>query len=413
MSTDHIAPAEFLAVQPRVARTLSKVLERRTMHALMLTGPADLGAHEIAISIAEQVLCPNNGGDDCDVCRRVRRQTHPDLIWVTPEGKKLLIDQMRDVVHTVSLMPFEAAAQVVVLEDADSLNSTNPDAGNTLLKVLEEPTGDVVWVLLAGRPSLMLPTIRSRVLELELATVATPTLVQWLLKQGVTDDAVAQYGLTVDLIARMSLGRPGRALELAHGGSTLDRHRVAMKAASELTSRSESPAQAAREMQARLAAVDAATRERAEVELERYADGLAPKDAKRFKTTKDKDGMEARIRRRVLREATLELRGLLEELGYWYRDLMAVHADQAASLFCADRADELRAYAQDPAAQRAVAALDAIEETQQRLPLNVDMSVALDSLCAELYALSEDRTRARRTIGAPSRTPQGVDLALG
>ena len=103
--------------------------------------------------------------DRCDRCRRIEAGRHPDVLWVRPESKSrvILIDQIRDLLHTVSLKPAELRTKVVVLVDADRMNA---QAANAFLKTLEEPPGDSVLILLAARPENLLDTIRSRCLTL-------------------------------------------------------------------------------------------------------------------------------------------------------------------------------------------------------------------------------------------------------
>jgi len=89
------------------------------------------------------------------------RGVHPDVIELAPpEGKERIgIDQVRDVIRSAQFAPVEADRKVCLIAQAEALT---PEAGNALLKVMEEPPRDLAFVLLAEHPSDLLPTIVSR-----------------------------------------------------------------------------------------------------------------------------------------------------------------------------------------------------------------------------------------------------------
>ncbi|MBC7461236.1 MAG: hypothetical protein H7287_07730, partial [Thermoleophilia bacterium] len=216
-----------LVAQPRALKVIDAIIDAGRAHAVLLAGDPGNGPLAAAARIAERVLCPSGGGDDCDICGRVARRVHPDVIHVAPEGGSLAIDQIREVLDTVSRMPFEAAAQVVIIEDADTLSSDNAAAGNSLLKALEEPAGRVVFVLIARRPARILPTIRSRVIEVVFPPVSNAGLVAALTAEGIdAAQLAATTGLDLEGVARMARGNLQRARELATGGAASHRRGV-------------------------------------------------------------------------------------------------------------------------------------------------------------------------------------------
>lgn len=412
MDTAGIATTATPRLRPHTVAMLTQL--REVTHALLLSGTSAAVAEEAALWLARWRLCPNGSGEDgCPACQRVNRRTHTDLMWVQPEGLEIAVAQSDEIVRQLGQKPFEADAQVVVIEDADTLSSTNPLAGNALLKVLEEPPGPALFVLLASRPSRLLPTLRSRVIHVPLPALDDATMHATLSEHGITDGALAHLGLDLASLVRIAGGDPQRALDIAAGGGGLARYRVAGSTGLQLCTGTISPDAAAAALAQRCDEVGAVVEQQARVELEREADLMPPKEGGRFRTSTAPDGLEARVRRRVRRARTIEQRAVLAELAWLYRDLMAVSTGRPDVIRALDRQQELVSLAGTPAAHRAVAALDAIEEAALRLGMNVDEAVALQALCGELASLADGRVRARRTIGAPSRTPQGVDLALG
>ena len=131
-------------------------------HAIILHGPAPQALRAAAIRVAKALNCVNkSAGDDCLACQRIERNIHPDVhvVEVGSEKKMISVEQIRDLLSSASLRPYEGRNKVFVIDPADALS---PGGSNSLLKTLEEPTRDTTFVLLTRSPELLLPTIRSR-----------------------------------------------------------------------------------------------------------------------------------------------------------------------------------------------------------------------------------------------------------
>jgi DNA polymerase-3 subunit delta' len=404
-----------LRAQPRAVRSLERLLEEGSCHAYLLAGVAGSGPLAAAARIAERTLCPNGGDDGCDVCRRVARRVHPDLHWVAPEGGTLAIDQVREIVDVVSRMPFEAGAQVVVIEGADTLSSDNAEAGNSLLKALEEPAGRVVFVLLAERTARVLPTIRSRAIEVAFPAVSDAQLIEALQADGIDEArAAAATGLDLAGIARAARGDLQRAREIAAGDAAAQRRGDLLVAMHAVASGSAAPSQLANRIMSRGSAASDAAAAAATVEFEAMIERMSAAEKKTFTAKSNDQGMEKRTNRRARKARVAELRACLDDLASWWRDVLAIAAGAPEAVTNADRVAQTTQAAAGPAGTRAVAALDAIDEAAARLELNnADEPVTIGALAAELAALANGRIRARRTLGAPARTPQGYDVAMG
>jgi len=208
----------------------------RLPHALLLTGPRGIGKATLAYRLARFVLSGGGEGGAPDmfgasaaapglaialesgVFRRVAAGGHADLLTVErafdPRRKRLrseiVVDDIREIATFLHLTAAEGGWRVVIVDGADAMNR---NAGNALLKILEEPPRRTLLLLVAHSPGRLLPTIRSRCRQMKLAPLP-PTTVRALLDRystGLDDDAAAS-------IVDLAEGSIGRALELAGSG---------------------------------------------------------------------------------------------------------------------------------------------------------------------------------------------------
>lgn len=162
---------------------LQRSLKRgRLGHAYLFTGGQLEKLEALARTLAKTLNCHNPvkaGGvtvdccDECLSCRKIEGDTHADVFWLRPESKlrQIRIGQItrrstsppRVLMEMVNLKPTEGEFKVCIVSAADRMNE---DAGNSLLKTLEEPPQKSVLILLSAEPQRLLETIRSRCLRL-------------------------------------------------------------------------------------------------------------------------------------------------------------------------------------------------------------------------------------------------------
>jgi DNA polymerase III gamma/tau subunit len=130
-------------------------------HAVILHGPAADSLRALAMAMARALNCNNGGDDDCTICQRIDRRSHPDVhvIEVAGERKMISVEQIRDILEQATLRPYEGRNKVFIVDPADALSVSG---SNALLKTLEEPAGNTTFILITRSPDLLLPTIRSR-----------------------------------------------------------------------------------------------------------------------------------------------------------------------------------------------------------------------------------------------------------
>ncbi len=147
--------------QPRAREFFrASISSGRISHAYLFTGPAGSNKTAAAFAFAQAILCKDHGCRACDDCRRIERRRHPDVHYYAPEGAQgYVVDQIREIVTSVSLAPIRAQGKVYILDRVDLLGV---QAANAFLRTLEEPIAQVVFILLGRTREGVLSTIVSR-----------------------------------------------------------------------------------------------------------------------------------------------------------------------------------------------------------------------------------------------------------
>lgn len=185
----------------------------RLAHALLFHGAPGLGKSAMAAALAGAVNCEGGveeaargGCGLCASCRRVEAGTHPDVTWVGPASSTIKIEQVREMIREAHLRPFAARKRVFILSEADKLSE---EAANSLLRVLEEPPADALFILLTALPETLLPTIRSRCQRVPFRPVDPEAVAEALQRDAGVGEAEAAA------LAVLSGGNPGLARALA------------------------------------------------------------------------------------------------------------------------------------------------------------------------------------------------------
>lgn len=218
----------------------------RIPHALMLSGVAGLGKLRLAMAFSQYLHCADRrNGDACGVCPSCLQHqafNFPDMIYVYPVVKKMLsrdyadewkeylsdnpfnpfrewgpaieagntspviyVTEADEIVRLTSLSTYSADKRVILMWLPEKLQ---PAAANKLLKVLEEPFENTVFLLVSNDPQQILPTILSRTQRIDVNRVDEETITAWLEKSYGADPFQACEA------ARLSEGIPGKAFEI-------------------------------------------------------------------------------------------------------------------------------------------------------------------------------------------------------
>lgn len=219
-----------------IADQLRALLAQRG-HAWLLHGASGLGQYELALRLAQAWLCdrptPEGACGECASCHQVDVRAHTDLLVLMPEtallalgwpldekaqdeidGKKrkpsreIRVEAMRDAVEFAQRTSGRGRGKAVLVYPAERMNNVT---ANTLLKTLEEPPGDVRFVLATEAAHQLLPTIRSRCLGHAMRWPDEQSALAWLAEQGVG-------GQGAGALLRAAGGRPEGALRLHEAG---------------------------------------------------------------------------------------------------------------------------------------------------------------------------------------------------
>lgn len=206
-----------------VKNLLRRILEaKRLPGAMVFVGEDGVGKKLFALEIARALNCRKpkgvEGCGECPACTRISKfnypqsadsddwktiiwSDHPDVGIVVAPKRVLLVDQMRAIEAAANYRPFEGAARVFLVEDADKLNDSS---ANALLKILEEPPHTSFIILLTSRPAQLLPTIRSRCQMIRFSPIAAEEIETYLTQNKLSSGRDARIRARV---ARGSLGR--------------------------------------------------------------------------------------------------------------------------------------------------------------------------------------------------------------
>ncbi len=152
---------------PKQWQFLKKAAELgKTPHALLFYGQNNCSKRALALEFIKLLNCESKNFEarpcrTCRACRDIEKNTHPDLNIIEPqEGKEIRIAQIRELQNNLSFKPYSAPFKAAIIDKAHLLNQ---EAQSAFLKILEEPRGNSLFILVSEYPEMLLPTILSRV----------------------------------------------------------------------------------------------------------------------------------------------------------------------------------------------------------------------------------------------------------
>jgi DNA polymerase-3 subunit delta' len=204
----------------------------RLAHAYLITGPRSVGKRTFALEIAQALNClapdmADRPDHACQQCRMIQRGVHPDVRLVRRAPERRLIsmrpavsagpqrdytDNVQFIQSDAQLRPMMGRSKVYIIAYAEELAE---DAGNRILKTLEEPPPFVVFLLTAIERGAVLPTIASRCQEIRLSPAPRQELTEALVAAGTEPERAHQ-------LAALAAGRQGWALSAAQDAALFD-----------------------------------------------------------------------------------------------------------------------------------------------------------------------------------------------
>jgi DNA polymerase III subunit delta' len=210
-------------------------------HAFLFHGEKGLGKKKVALELAKLICCQNSDFEKrpcgkCQSCLRIEKGIFPDFFLVEPSamaekgesikkensfsaGKKIQISQIRRLKSAFALAAYSAPFKIAIIDEAHSMNL---DAQSSFLKLLEEPKGDSLFILITPFPGMLLPTIVSRTEKLRFSRVPEEEIKKYLRKKGVSPEKEEE-------ILYFSEGKPGEALDFFSSRQKLEEHKERIK----------------------------------------------------------------------------------------------------------------------------------------------------------------------------------------
>lgn len=178
--------------------------EDRMPHAMLFCGTEGVGKSLAAEALAAALLCeaPIDGEacGHCRSCQALQADAHPDFFRIKPESEtkaapSIRIEAVRRLQEDLAKIPLLSQRRVVIMQEADKMNEA---AANCLLKTIEEPSGQIVFILITSRPSALLDTIISRCMRVEFGILQTEELERILHQQGIAGAMASKLASIAD-----------------------------------------------------------------------------------------------------------------------------------------------------------------------------------------------------------------------
>ncbi|MBV5319207.1 MAG: DNA polymerase III subunit delta' [Desulfobulbaceae bacterium] len=194
----------------------------RLAHAYLFTGPDGVGKTTVALDLAAVLLCRRPQAllpcGSCPGCLKFQSSNHPDFLRIAPEGAAIKIDQIRNLKKALNFAPFESGQRIVLLEEVHTMRR---EAGNSLLKILEEPPANNLLILVGNATGAMLDTIVSRCQVIPFSPLPIQLAAEIIRGRKPDLDAAGSLAL-----AALVDGCPGQALAIEADGILVLYHRL-------------------------------------------------------------------------------------------------------------------------------------------------------------------------------------------
>lgn len=377
--------SELVGQQDAVEQLRTATASGAPTHAWLFTGPPGSGRSNAARAFAAALNCARGGCGSCSSCRLVATGSHPAVSLVSTENVSYRIEDVRELIVTAQDRPAGYPWRVIVVEDADRMTER---ATNVLLKAIEEPPPQTIWVLCAPSPADVLVTIRSRCRHISLRIPPVEAVESLLVQRDGLSKEQAGFA------ARVSQSHIGVARRLAADPEARKRREetvalplrvrsasAAVLSAAELVAMAQADAASASET--RLAQEQAALRRSLGLEAE---EKVPAKLRTQFKRLEDDAA------RRAKRAVTDSLDRTLIDITAVYRDVLSLKLNTGAELVNEHLRSQMVNLAEALSAEQSLSCLDALNTARQRIAQNVPPALAMEALMMQLIPRSQSGT---------------------
>ena len=363
-----------LVGQERAVADLARAAEPGSpamTHAWLLTGPPGSGRSNAARAFAAALLAPGQDRDEPDV-RRALGGTHESMTVLSTQKSVISIDEVRSLVATAHQAPVNAPWRVVIIEDADRMAERT---SNVLLKAIEEPPPQTVWILCAPSPQDVLTTIRSRCRSVTLR-VPSPQAVAALLESsaGIDPD-------TARWAAHASQSHIGRARRLATAPNARSERAVVLDIPRQLRSIGSTVRLAARIVDMAKERAKERTEERNAQEKEQLLRTLGVEAGTRVPPSARAQirRLEEEQKRRDVRARNDELDSIFIELLSLYRDVLAQQLGAESGRINVEEDERIASLAAEGDANTTLMRIDVLRQARERLGTTMAPALIVES----------------------------------
>ena len=372
-----------LAGQPEAVGQLELAVRHRdegVHHAWLFTGPPGSGRSNLAVAFAAALLCDEGGCGACKSCHLVNSGTHPDVTVLATERIQISIEEVRALVTNSYLGSSLGRYRIMIIEDADRMTDRT---SNVLLKALEEPPVNTIWMLCAPSEADLLPTIRSRVRRVALKVPSVTEVARLLVERNGINPKIAEQ------VAAEAQSHIGMALRLATSSEARSRRRETLLSA--LNIRGVSSAMLAADQWANIAKKDAEALTELRDAEERsqllatmgIADGATIPPALRSSFKQ----LEEAQKRRATRSLRDGIDRILVDLLSLFRDVLTLQLDAGVPLVNEDLRSGIAELAGVTTAAQTLEKLESIAVARKRIDANVQNLLTLEALAVSFRRL--------------------------
>ena len=194
-----------------ISRFRSSIEAGKVSHAYIISGEEGSGRSSLAYCFAKTLQCEQGGKDSCDTCPSCHQMdtgNHPDVIYVTHSKPGVItVDEIREqVVNNMDIKPYKSRYKIYIIKDGEKMNV---QAENALLKTIEEPPEYGIVIIITTNPDKLLPTIRSRCIEMSTKPVREKDIRDYLINTLGISSEKANFAI------EYAQGNLGKAISLA------------------------------------------------------------------------------------------------------------------------------------------------------------------------------------------------------
>jgi len=188
-------------LQSQTHKVLSQDIKSDMLsHCYMISSKDEFYLHELSIFAAKDIFCldDNSPCEKCNNCNKINHSNMVDLLYFPKDDKKLMVEDINEIVSDCYIRPMSAKYKVYVLENFDECTV---QAQNKILKTLEEPPVNVIFILTCKNELQVLPTIASRSKKITESPIDTQLINRYLedkkVKNSSLISSMAEGNLTI------------------------------------------------------------------------------------------------------------------------------------------------------------------------------------------------------------------------